>query len=529
MYKLTIVAGPNRGSSYAIQNGENSIGRQSGNAVVLSSSKVSKRHCVLVVNQGEVLVQDQGSANGTFVNGVLTQSSKIAPGDHISVGDFILELTDPAARGIQAAPAFGNVIKFPVAAPVSLNLSEGMPAAPAMPRDLVRRAQWMFEHQVMPIFYGMNFKNQWKVISVGAFGIFLLASLFLTTFPILNETKDSVAKEASKRATFMAKQIADRNAPILAARQESKAEIGSAETADGVRVAVLTDMDNRVIAPASKSDAFLASGGEGVLLVKARDLFRKGRETGIVSRMDDQTVAAIEPVKVASTVAGKNVVVGMAIVSIDTSLSTPSFGEDGLVYSETLIITGILGAILLLILYRLTMKPLEVLGDDLDKALKGDLSQVTREFKFEELTPLYDLINSTLQRLPRGGSSSPQAAPEPSVDEYLGPLRMLGETLKGGVVVFDHQRRIVYLNGIFEEISGIRADSASGQYLGSVARDQSLGSFANDLMDRLIVGSEGLAEDYEFSGITYRVKISAFGSSTLTSQCYLMIAVRSES
>jgi nitrogen fixation/metabolism regulation signal transduction histidine kinase len=398
-----------------------------------------------------------------------------------------------------------------------------------MPREPLARAQWFFERKIMPFFYAMNFKNQWKVIAVGVFGVFLLASLFLTTFPILNETKESVVKEASKRATFMAKLIAEKNAPFLATHQESKTEIGLAETSEGVKLAVLTDMENRVLAPASKTDSYLAAGGEGVLAVKARTLFKNGRETGFAAKIDDETVVAIEPVKVASAIAGRNVVAGMAIVSIDTSLSTPSLGDDGIVYSETLIITALLGALLLIILYRLTLKPLEVLGDDLDKALKGDLSQVTREFKFEELNGLYDLVNSALQRLPKGeGSAVQMDLVEPSLEEYLGPLRMLGESLKSGVVVFDSSRRVAYLNSIFEEISGIRADSALGQDLASVARDQSLGAFANDLMDRLALGSEGLSEDYEFSGIKYRVKLSAFGMQGQNPRCYLLLAVRGE-
>ena len=49
MYRLTVVAGPNRGTSYPLHEGETTVGRLSVNSIVLNSSKVSKRHCVLVV------------------------------------------------------------------------------------------------------------------------------------------------------------------------------------------------------------------------------------------------------------------------------------------------------------------------------------------------------------------------------------------------------------------------------------------------------------------------------------------------
>src|SRR4051812_12464257 len=122
MYKLTVVSGPNRGSSYSVQeDGETSIGRQTGNAIVLPSSKVSKRHCVLVVSDGELVVKDQGSSNGTFVNGSLTKIKKIQPGDRISVGEFVLELSEPAQR-LSQAPAVAqlgnNVIQFPGQQPI---------------------------------------------------------------------------------------------------------------------------------------------------------------------------------------------------------------------------------------------------------------------------------------------------------------------------------------------------------------------------------------------------------------------------
>ncbi len=103
MYRLTVVAGSNRGSAFALQDGETSLGRQAGNTIVLPSSKVSKKHCVLVTDTSGVVVKDQGSSNGTFVNGILTKVKRLVPGDRVSVGDFVLELTK-AAQSQAIAP-----------------------------------------------------------------------------------------------------------------------------------------------------------------------------------------------------------------------------------------------------------------------------------------------------------------------------------------------------------------------------------------------------------------------------------------
>ena len=52
---------------------------------------------------------------------------------------------------------------------------------------------------------------------------------------------------------------------------------------------------------------------------------------------------------------------------------------------------------------------------------------------------------------------------------------MAAQAMHGGLVVCGPDRRIISLNDVFEELSGIRAHDSIGQELGSVARDQSMG------------------------------------------------------
>lgn len=538
MYKLTVVAGPNRGTSFAVQDGENSIGRQAGNSVVLPSAKVSKRHCVLVVSQDDVFMQDQGSSNGTFVNGVLAKARRIKAGDRISVGEYVLELTQP--RAPSSSPhalggALGNVIQFPGQprlpsgdAGAAGGDSSSLPAPGSqMPTDLKGKAVWFFDHNVMPIFYGLLLKHEWRVICVSAFALFAVGNLFLSVYPLIEQNRASLVKEVGKRATFMARQIAERNAPYLAARAETKTEIGSIESAEGVRVAVLTDMDNRILAPGTRLNQYLSSGEEGAMVTRARNVFRERDGAGGFVRETDGMVIAVEPVRILSQQAGRNVTVGMAVVSIDTTLSTPDFGEMGMTYSETLILTAVLGGIILLVLYRLTLKPFQVLNEEMDKALKGEIGQVTHEFKFEETDPLWDIINSALQRIPKGGDSLGGfggGGGSAGAEDVLGLARMLGGMSRFGVLLCDGDRKVVHMNPVFEEMSGIRLDGALGQDFAAIARDQSFAPFLNDLFDRASGGSE-VAEDYDFSGIGYRMHAAAVGS---PARGYLLVAAKAE-
>jgi PAS domain-containing protein len=570
MYKLMVVAGPNRGTSFTIHPGENWIGRQAGNAVVLVSSKISKRHCLVTVRDNEITVSDPGSANGTFVNGALMRTKQLQIGDRISVGEFVLQLMEaaPQRRAPDAVvldfpnqrPAHGSGMpreQFPVsrssrrghgtnalalnpyanasAAQYARAQAEAQAraqeqAAPQIPTDLKGKLLHYFDTYLMPIFYGLNLKNEWRMICGWSVAGFILANLVISVQPLLDSSRSTIIKEVVKRARYMARQVADQNSQFIAAHAETKTEIGAAEHAEGVRVAVLTDLSNRIIAPALKQNSYLANGPEAMYAVRASKEFKGGRESGLAFEVDEDTVAAYEPVKIINPAKGRNEVVGMAIISIDTSQATASLGEMSVVYSETLILTGILAAILLLVLYKLTLKPFQVLVDDMDRVLKGDMNQVTQEFKWEELQPLYDLINSALQRVPKRGSdmlgggtvADPLQDSKLTAEEAAGPLMALADAAGTAIAVCDSDRKVVLVNGPFEEITGIRGEGTSGQELAGAARDQAFSALITDLFDRAAAGTEA-AEDFEFSGVDYVVRAVSAGSTAVGPKAYALL------
>jgi hypothetical protein len=538
MYKLIVISGPIRGTSYVLSDGELSIGRQAGNGIVLQSSKVSKRHCVFTIEEGEVVLKDNGSSNGTFVNGILTKLRKLVPGDRISVGEYVFELSEIQKGVLGQAPAvagMGNMLQLNTSGALigAGGASSGDdPLKKAPPKNLKEKAIWYFENKFMLFFYNMNLKNEWKIICAGVFSVFILSNLFITVYPLLDSSQEVVEKETGRRAAFMARQIAETNAPFLAARMETKTDIGLAESAEGVRVAVLIDMTNRIIAPSSKMNQMLVSGAEARKAIQAKNMFENGKEGGFYAKdAFSSLIIAIEPVKIFDPSAGRNVVRAMSLVSIDTSLAVPDTGELAVIYSETLIFTGLLGGFMMVILYYLTLKPLLVLNDDMDKALKGDLAQVTHEYKFEEMNPLWDIINSAIQRIQRSGSSPDSdmgGVQEEGVDAYLGPVKMLAGLFQFGLVIFDPAQKIVFLNPLFEEMSGIREDGAIGREMVEVARDQSMAAFTSDLLGRTPVGGDGVSEVYDFSGIPYKISTAAFGSPGGLAKCFIFVAVKAE-
>lgn len=535
MYKLVVISGPNTGTSYLIRGGSTTIGRSAENSIVLKSHRISKKHCSLELDSTSVRVTDLGSSNGTFVNGVLIKSKVILPGDRLSMGEFVFQVVKIKESKSAASDSQRPNTFQALSSTSHLNNMPDFTRLPQeRPQDFFGKINWVINHTLMPSFYGILMKTEWKVIYSSFIGLYIVLSVLIASIPLINQNRNSLIQEVKARAHFMSRQLAEQNARFFAAGAETRSEIGWFEQAQGVQNVVLVDLDSRILAPSSRLNQYLTSGFEAASVIRARDLFRAGRETGVSFVDDTGLVVSIEPIKVLNPNLGRNVIVAMAVVAIDATLDLPGSGEIGVSVIETLIISAILGLLIFSVLYKINLRPFVVLNEDMDRALKGELPKVTHEYQFEELNSLWEIINSAIQRIPMRtesgnsllGINSDELGGSP--EEFEWPIRMLGGVGKLGLVAFSADKKIVFINPIFEEISGIRPDAALGQSISSVARDQSLGLLVEELLDRVATGSEGVSDDFEFSGIPYRVLVSAFGAPGQSPKFFLMACERKE-
>ena len=84
--------------------GEIHLGRDKSNSVVVSDQKVSRHHASLVPVDDAYIITDKGSANGTYLNGVLiTQPIRLKDKDRISLGDtsFIFTTSLPDSKAVE--------------------------------------------------------------------------------------------------------------------------------------------------------------------------------------------------------------------------------------------------------------------------------------------------------------------------------------------------------------------------------------------------------------------------------------------
>lgn len=66
------------------------IGREEGNALRLNDERVSRYHAKIQAEDGDIILTDLDSTNGTRVNGSAVQIRRLRPGDQLSIGRSML-------------------------------------------------------------------------------------------------------------------------------------------------------------------------------------------------------------------------------------------------------------------------------------------------------------------------------------------------------------------------------------------------------------------------------------------------------
>jgi predicted component of type VI protein secretion system len=116
--------------SFSLPKSTTIIGRREDCDVRIPLGEVSRKHCRLTADGDELRVEDMGSSNGTFLNGVRVQEAAIQPGDSLQIGPIAF------AVQINGVPA-DDEIQPPTPADDASDTRAGaaMPAAPGDAAD----------------------------------------------------------------------------------------------------------------------------------------------------------------------------------------------------------------------------------------------------------------------------------------------------------------------------------------------------------------------------------------------------------
>src|SRR5207245_6781875 len=92
---IQLLEGGRRGDAFPLHDGENLIGRESGDIAFPGDGFVSGRHAIVAVRGERVTVRDVGSSNGTFLR--LAAPTPLENNDQLLIGRQLLRVEIAAA------------------------------------------------------------------------------------------------------------------------------------------------------------------------------------------------------------------------------------------------------------------------------------------------------------------------------------------------------------------------------------------------------------------------------------------------
>ena len=84
--RLVGAQGTYSGHIFEISSGSVVVGRETGDIVLSNDTTVSRHHATITAADGDYSIRDEGSSNGTFVNGARVTEQKLTPGDEVQIG-----------------------------------------------------------------------------------------------------------------------------------------------------------------------------------------------------------------------------------------------------------------------------------------------------------------------------------------------------------------------------------------------------------------------------------------------------------
>ncbi|NLE43091.1 MAG: FHA domain-containing protein [Chloroflexi bacterium] len=123
--QLVMSQGPQPGQIFDLNHDILTLGRDPGNDIVIVDPQTSRQHARIMRRGGLMILEDLGSTNGTFVNGVrLTGPHTLSNDDVIGIGDAVI-----LTFRVSGIPSTETVVGRPPAP--GQTPSEPMAAAPA--------------------------------------------------------------------------------------------------------------------------------------------------------------------------------------------------------------------------------------------------------------------------------------------------------------------------------------------------------------------------------------------------------------
>lgn len=502
MYKIVVVGGKLRGQEFNLKTGDNVIGRDPSCDIPIQLEGISKKHLTISITEDVIYVQDNGSSNGTFLNGRIIKRSAAKPGDKIGLPNAILQLIYVQEKKI--------VIKKKTAVhkekeeTIEELLNGGEP-----PSNLIPKLFWLFRYRLMRPLHGLNQEYEWRYMLGILTAAFAIITISLTISPVLQDSKAILMHEVQLRGEHYANEIARINAVSLEQNALDRVDTKFLDDGEeGVDSYELFDLQGRIVRPISKMNEFT----NDPFSVKTRQDLGSGKKDRLALRLNDNQIGIGRVIKALNARTGNiEPVAFIAIKFSPTSLVTEA-ANSARAYFESLITSLLVGILFFGIIYYLTLRPMEELRYQIEDALRGKRRSIEIALLFEEINPVKNSINTALQRIRELQRDESDIDPNDieSDDSYVNTLKefMLGAA--GPVIVLNSAKNLVGINTTAEDLCGIRMSMSEGMNILDITKER---GFAATLIENCDASASNMGTSqsahYELQGKQYNVYINA--------------------
>ena len=400
MWAVKILNGSQAGKIFQINLGQNSLGRSPNCKIRISSTKISKLHAHILCTEDKIIISDNSSSNGLFVNGSKIQNKVLKPGDKFCLGDILFDviylpeyLSFLPKKEIQISQ---NHLQIEESSKLSSSLSTSNSQENLdFSKNLVtmsfqQKIEKYIDEVALPKVYEYSSHFDLKYILMSFVFLFIITATVLSIFPVIKVSRDFVVDESTRRVRSLTQMLVEKNRPFIAEENEIGINIGNIGQETGVeKVFIINAQDGHVMAPAHKSGRYPRIP----FIHKAR------KKSSIYTEVDGNQIRVSNPIAYHNSHTGQSSIGGYAIIFYNMDQVALDISRAVSLVIYILIINLIVGLFLYFLLYKTVTYPISKINKELDQALKESGKNVelkTPTFLFQQMV---SNINSALSRM----------------------------------------------------------------------------------------------------------------------------------